>query len=125
MPNASTITINDGTSDLFVLSPDSVTANHVLFQDLTVDQLSLRTLLHFDRPTNGNKQNRCTVRLNVPVERTNGEGETYLAQGTGRAEFIFDSNATPAERLAVRKALAYALLGAEATAVVDNPEWFW
>lgn len=125
MPNAAPITITDGTTTFYVVSPDSVTGTHVQYQDLTEANLNLRTLLHFDRPSNGQKQNRRTIRLNVPMERTDAGGATYIEQGTGRAEFIYPASASVSERKNIREALAYAILTAEAEAVVDNPEWVW
>lgn len=125
MPNAATMAISDGTTTLYTLSPDSVSATHVQFQDLSEPVLEKRVLFHFDRPSNGQKQNRRTLRINVPMERTDPAGVTYIEQGTGRAEFIYPKSATVAERKQIREALAYAILHPTSEAVVDNPEWIW
>lgn len=125
MPNVAPIVVNDGTAVDTTFSPDSVSPTHVVFQNLTEPSVQLRSLLHYDRPSNGQKQNRRTIRINMPMERTDGNGGTYVEQETGRAEFIFPSSATVAERKALRVSLANAILAAASQDVVDNPEWFW
>lgn len=123
MPNTSPITVNDGTADV-VFSPDSVTGTHVLFANQSATSLEMRELLHVDRPANGNTLRR-SIRLNVPLERTNASGEVLIEQCSAKVEFVFPASSTRAERDRLIALAQNAIQNSSLTASVANPEWFW
>lgn len=123
MPNASPITLTAAGGDI-ILSPDSVTGTHVVYQDLTGEVLSRRALLHFDRPSAEKTTLRRTIRLNVPLTRV-VDGVEQQKSCTARVEFIFPADSTKVERANLRNLIHSAIATAAVEAVVDNPEWVW
>lgn len=124
MPNTSPLTLNDGTAEV-VFSPESVTATHVLYQDLSAATLEERSLLHFDRPSGRKKNERRIMRINRSTTHTQADGTSVIETGTVRVEIIPNPSATATDRAALRALGASILNNTEIGKVVDNPEWFW
>lgn len=125
MPNAAAITLNNGTADI-VLSPDSVSSTHVLFQDLEADTLNERTLMHFDRPSKENGIVRRTVRLNVPLARQDAAGNQLPPlMMSARVEFIAPVGTTSAERATLPALIGSAVGNSAVTSLITTPEWVW
>lgn len=124
MPTITSMVVNDGVADT-TFTTDSITNTHVLLQDVSESVMDARKLLHFDRPAaRGKGPDRNTIRINCPAPRVVSGITTYV-QSSGRAEFIFDSSATVAERKAVLISLANACLHASTQLVVTNREWVY
>lgn len=125
MPNASAITLNDGVSDIIV-SPDSVSSTHVLYQDLDTAVLNERILLHFDRPAKDNGIVRRTVRLNVPLAREDAAGNAMPPQMmSARVEFVAPVGTTVAERQRLAALIASVAASASVKPLITTPEWVW
>lgn len=124
MPNASPITLNDGTSDV-TFSPDVVSSTHVRFQDLSEGRIDLRKLVHFDRPT-GTGAIRRSVRINTPLPRSDGNGNALPPlMASVKVEFVAPTASTLVEREAIVKLVADSLSKAAVTGIFTSPEWVW
>lgn len=122
MPNASPISLTVG-AETVVLSPDSVGATHVLYQNVGRANQSERELLHFDRAV-GKSQLRRDVRTNVPVTRV-VNGVTVLKQVTFKTECVGPMDLTDAERAYAYDLHVEALKNSDVRKVFVVPEWVW
>lgn len=125
MPNAAPITLNNGSEDV-TLSPDSVSATHVLHQDLDTAVLNERILLHFDRPARDNGVVRRTVRLNVPLARVDALGNPMAPQMmSARIEYVAPQGTTVSDRQLLAALIASAASHAAIKSLITTPEWVW
>lgn len=125
MPNASAITLNNGTDDV-VVSPDSVSTTHVLYQDLDEAVINERILLHFDRPARDNGIVRRTVRLNVPLARQDAAGNAMPPEMmSARIEYVAPRGTTVSERQVLAALIASAASNSAITSIITTPEWVW
>lgn len=122
MPSAAAIILNNGTVDV-TFSPDSVTATHVVQQNLAEPVLAMRQLFHLDRPIS--KDVRRAFRINLPVEVTLASGEKVIKTVTFKGEMVSPTDVPALSRTQVRVMASNALKHAAVVAVFDNPEWVW
>lgn len=121
MPAASILNLNDGAAAV-PFSPESITATHVVYQNLGQANMALRELVHYDRPAKSNDVRR-SFRTNVPVEVTLANGTKVVKWVSFKTEMVSPIDVPLATRTRARTIHGNGMAHADTVKIFDNPEW--